>query len=46
MVTGKAYDESLRGAEADERSLLFFGAQKPDFKDPLLGFNVAGSRRI
>jgi len=40
-VTGNAYDEILRVAEADGASLIVIGAHKPDFRDYLLGPNAA-----
>ncbi len=41
VATGKAYDEILRVAAADQASLIVIGAHKPDFKDYLLGPNAA-----
>jgi len=41
VVTGNAYDEILRVAEADGASLIVIGAHKPDFRDYLLGPNAA-----
>ncbi|MEQ9258501.1 MAG: universal stress protein [Roseovarius sp.] len=41
VVTGNAYEEILRVADADKASLIVIGAHKPDFKDYLLGPNAA-----
>ncbi|MXN64413.1 universal stress protein [Stappia sp. GBMRC 2046] len=41
VVSGSAYEEILRIAEADNASLIVIGAHKPDFKDYLLGPNAA-----
>ena len=41
VLTGRAYDEILRVAKADDAELIVIGAHKPDFKDYLLGPNAA-----
>lgn len=41
VLSGKAYEEILRIAEADDAALIVIGAHKPDFKDYLLGPNAA-----
>lgn len=41
VVTGNAYEEILRVAQADGAALIVIGAHKPDFRDFLLGPNAA-----
>ncbi len=41
VATGTAYEEILKAAVAADTGLIVIGAQKPDFKDYLLGPNAA-----
>ena len=41
VVTGNAYEEILRVAQADGAGLIVIGAHKPDLRDFLLGPNAA-----
>jgi len=41
VVTGNAYEEILRVAQADGAGLVVIGAHKPDLRDFLLGPNAA-----
>ncbi len=41
VATGNAYEEILKAAEVAGTGLIVIGAQKPDFKDYLLGPNAS-----
>ena len=41
VATGSAYEEILNAAEKSDAGLIVIGAQKPDFKDYLLGPNAS-----
>ena len=41
VATGNAYEEILKAAEVADTGLIVIGAQKPDFKDYLLGPNAS-----
>lgn len=41
VATGNAYEEILKAARLADTGLIVIGAQKPDFKDYLLGPNAA-----
>ncbi|WP_299846278.1 universal stress protein [uncultured Roseovarius sp.] len=41
VATGNAYEEILKAANLAETGLIVIGAQKPDFKDYLLGPNAS-----
>ncbi len=41
VATGNAYEEILKTAKAVDAGLIVIGAQKPEFKDYLLGPNAA-----
>lgn len=41
VATGNAYEEILKAAEVANTGLIVIGAQKPDFKDYLLGPNAS-----
>ncbi len=41
VATGNAYEEILKSANLANTGLIVIGAQKPDFKDYLLGPNAA-----
>ena len=41
VATGNAYEEILKAAQLADTGLIVIGAQKPDFKDYLLGPNAS-----
>ncbi|PVA05401.1 universal stress protein [Thalassorhabdomicrobium marinisediminis] len=41
VAVGKAYEEVLHAAKVSQADLIVIGAQRPDFKDYLLGPNAA-----
>ena len=41
VATGNAYEEILKAAKLADAGLIVIGAQKPDFKDYLLGPNAS-----